>query len=782
LIVADYCHEYSHWKAHQSLSDWLIEYDVPGITGVDTRMLTKMIRDAGEMKGKIVIGDNDVSWDVPELLHPVSEVSCKKPYTVGKGDIKILAIDTGMKDSMLRCLVARGATVKVVPYNYDISKEEYDGLFISNGPGDPMRCTETVSALKKALTEDKPIFGICLGTQLMALAAGAKTYKLPFGHRGQNQPCINVLDERCYITSQNHSYAVDENTLPEGWSPLFLNANDGSVEGIYHTTKPFFSVQFHPEARCGPEDTHFLFDKFLDSARRHKQRLAFDPSAGLYPFLNNDSVGLKLGQGDSLKSVVEFPKVYREPLPKKVLVLGSGGLQIGQAGEFDYSGSQCLKALKEEGIKTVLMNPNIATVQTAEGLADEVYFLPVTPEFVEAVIRKERPDAVMLQFGGQTALNCGIELHRTGVFSKNGVRVLGTSVESIIKTEDRDLFNQALAEINEKFATSISVYTVEDALKAADKIGYPIIARCGFALGGLGSGFADNANELRDLAKKALAVTPQILVEKSLRGWKELEYEVVRDASNNCVTVCNMENFDPLGIHTGDSIVVSPSQTLDDHEYHLLRNVSIRVVRHLGIIGECNIQYALDPNSDDYRIIEVNPRLSRSSALASKATGYPLAYVAARLALGMPLPHVKNAVTRKTTACFEPALDYIVCKVPRWDMAKFKNCNHVLGSAMKSVGEIMSVGRTFEEAFQKALRMVNDANTGFDPKASKKFPDMEHALRVATDDRIWALAQCMREGWSVDKVCQYFQFRFALFGALMFIFLLLKSGLVYHQD
>jgi carbamoyl-phosphate synthase small subunit len=555
LIVADYCHEYSHWRAHQSLSDWLKEFNVPGISGVDTRLLTKMIRDAGEMKGKIIVNNQDVSWEVPELKHPVSEVSCKEPFTVGKGDIKIVAIDTGMKDSMLRCLVSRGATVKVVPYNWDISKEQYDGLFLSNGPGDPVRCTETLNSIRHALAQEKPIFGICLGTQLMALAAGAKTYKLPFGHRGQNQPCINVLDERCYITSQNHSYAIDSSSLPEGWTPLFLNANDGSVEGIYHKTKPFFSVQFHPEARCGPEDTHFLFDKFLDTARRHKAKVKFDPKAGLYPFIKDDSVGLRLGQGESIRDVIDFTKVYREPLPKKVLVLGSGGLQIGQAGEFDYSGSQCLKALKEEGIKTILMNPNIATVQTAEGLADEVYFLPVTPEFVEAVIRKERPDAIMLQFGGQTALNCGIELQRQGILTRNGVRVCGTSVDSIIKTEDREMFNQALTEINEKFCTSIAVDQVEDAIVAANKIGYPIIARCGFALGGLGSGFADNDTELRELAQKALAVTPQILVEKSIKGWKELEYEVVRDASDNCVTVCNMENFDPLGIHTGTVIV-----------------------------------------------------------------------------------------------------------------------------------------------------------------------------------------------------------------------------------
>jgi carbamoyl-phosphate synthase small subunit len=330
MIVADYCHEYSHWKAAQSLSDWLIEYDVPGITGVDTRMLTKIIRDAGEMKGKIIIGDQDVSWDIPELIHPVSEVSCAQPYTVGKGDVKILAIDTGMKDSMLRCLVARGATVKVVPHNWDISKEQYDGLFLSNGPGDPIRVKETTASVKHAIAQDKPIFGICLGSQLMGLAAGASTYKLPFGHRGQNQPCINTLDERCYITSQNHSYAIDGNTLPEGWSPLFVNANDGSIEGIYHKNKPFFSVQFHPEARCGPEDTHFLFDKFLDTARRHKQKMTFDPAAGLYPFISNESVGLKLGSGAGIKSAIEFPKVYSEPLPKKVLVLGSGGLQIGQ--------------------------------------------------------------------------------------------------------------------------------------------------------------------------------------------------------------------------------------------------------------------------------------------------------------------------------------------------------------------------------------------------------------------------------------------------------------------
>ncbi len=391
---------------------------------------------------------------------------------------------------------------------------------------------------------------------------------------------------------------------------------------------------------------------------------------------------------------------------QKVLLLGSGALKIGEAGEFDYSGSQALKAMREEGIRTVLVNPNIATVQTSEGIADEIYFLPVTPFFIEKVIEKERPQGILLAFGGQTALNCGVALHQSGVLEKYNVEVLGTPVEAIMNTEDRDLFARKLDEISVKTIQSHAVETTEDARRAAQELGYPVIIRAAYALGGLGSGFCDNEAELDELCSKAFAFSPQVLVEKSLKGWKEVEYEVVRDCYDNCITVCNMENFDPLGIHTGESIVVAPSQTLTNNEYHKLREIAIRIVRHIGIVGECNVQYALDPESEDYRVIEVNARLSRSSALASKATGYPLAFVAAKLGLGYGLFELKNSVTRTTPAFFEPALDYVVCKIPRWDLGKFHGVSRELGSSMKSVGEVMAIGRTFEEAMQKGLRMM----------------------------------------------------------------------------
>ena len=397
----------------------------------------------------------------------------------------------------------------------------------------------------------------------------------------------------------------------------------------------------------------------------------------------------------------------------KVLILGSGALKIGEAGEFDYSGSQALKALKEEGITTVLINPNIATVQTSEEFADKIYFLPVTPQYVERVIDKERPDGILLSFGGQTALNCGVELYQSGVLEKYNVEVLGTQIDVIMNTEDRELFNNKLDEINVKTIKSEAVESLDAAVVAAEKVGYPVIVRAAYALGGLGSGFCDNEQELRALVEKALSFAPQVLVEKSLKGWKEIEYEVVRDKYNNCITVCNMENFDPLGIHTGESIVVAPSQTLSNDDYHYLRELAIKIIRHLGIVGECNIQYAYDPTSMDYRVIEVNARLSRSSALASKATGYPLAFVAAKLGLGYGLFDLKNSVTKVTSAFFEPALDYIVCKIPRWDLGKFHGVKREIGSSMKSVGEVMSIGRTFEEVIQKGLRMIGQGKHGF---------------------------------------------------------------------
>ena len=437
---------------------------------------------------------------------------------------------------------------------------------------------------------------------------------------------------------------------------------------------------------------------------------------------------------------------------KKVLLLGSGALKIGEAGEFDYSGSQALKALREEGIETVLINPNIATVQTSEGVADNIYFLPVTPYFVEKVIEKERPDGIMLAFGGQTALNCGVQLFHDGVLEKYGVKVLGTPVEAIIDTEDREKFVEKLNEIDVKTIKSEAVESAEAACEAAKRLGYPVIVRAAYALGGLGSGFCDNEEELLATVEKAFSFSPQVLIEKSLRGWKEVEYEVVRDRFDNCITVCNMENFDPLGIHTGESIVIAPSQTLSNRDYHKLRELSIKIIRHIGIVGECNVQYAYDPESEDYRVIEVNARLSRSSALASKATGYPLAFVAAKLGLGYGLFDIKNSVTKTTGAFFEPALDYVVCKIPRWDLGKFHGVDKELGSSMKSVGEVMAIGRTFEEAIQKGLRMIGQGMHGFVENKELVIPDIDKALREPTDKRIFVISKAFRAGYTVDQV------------------------------
>jgi len=438
--------------------------------------------------------------------------------------------------------------------------------------------------------------------------------------------------------------------------------------------------------------------------------------------------------------------------PKKVLVLGSGSLKIGQAGEFDYSGSQCLKALREEGIKTVLINPNIATIQTSKGMADKIYFLPVTPYFVEKVIEKEKPDGIMLSFGGQTALNCGVELHDKGIFKKNKVEVLGTSVQTIKDTEDRQLFKDKLAEINVLVPESKAIENINDGIKVAKKIKFPVMARVAYALGGQGSGIAYNENELKEVLQRAFSYSKQILVEKYLGGWKEIEYEVVRDCHDNCITVCNMENFDPMGIHTGESIVVAPSQTLTNSEYHKLREISIRVIRHLGIVGECNIQYALDPSSEDYRVIEVNARLSRSSALASKATGYPLAFVAAKLALGYSLTELENSITKVTKACFEPALDYLVIKIPRWDLEKFKRVDFHIGSEMKSVGEVMAIGRKFEEVLQKGLRMLGVGLHGLVYNKIKINGDLDSELKNPTDKRVIAIAEAIKAGYSIDKI------------------------------
>ena len=752
LVVADYSEQYSHWNAKESLASWLKREKIPAITGIDTRRLTKVLREHGVMMGRIVLSEKgkvnseklataldedygSVNW--------VEKVSCKevitykpdsiavansKLYTLNSTPKKVVLVDCGVKANIIRCLIRRGVEVIRVPWDYDFNELEFDGLFLANGPGDPEQCGKTVEHIRTFLNnkEVRPCMGICLGNQLLARAAGAKTYKLKYGHRSHNQPVQQVGTTKCFITSQNHGYAVDDSTLPEDWEPLFVNMNDGSNEGIRHKTNPWFSAQFHPEACSGPTDTEYLFDTFV-SCVEHGE-------------LNNRPWS------------VEQSTVVNQKTVRKVLLLGSGALKIGQAGEFDYSGAQALKALKEEGVESVLINPNIATVQTSEGVADKVYFQPVRPEFVERVIEKERPDGILLSFGGQTALNCGVELYQSGVLEKYGVKVLGTPVQAIIDTEDRDLFVKKLDEIDVKTIKSEACSTVEEVQKAAHELGFPVILRAAYALGGLGSGFCDNEEQLLTQAEEAFSFSPQVLVEKSLKGWKEIEYEVVRDQYDNCITVCNMENFDPLGIHTGESIVVAPSQTLTNAEYHKLRALAIKIIRHIGIVGECNVQYALDPNSEDYRVIEVNARLSRSSALASKATGYPLAFVAAKLGLGYGLFDLKNSVTKTTSAFFEPALDYAVVKIPRWDLTKFHGVKRELGSAMKSVGEVMAIGRTFEEALQKGLRMIGQGMHGFVENHEIKIQDIAKSLHEPTDMRIFVVSKALQIGYTVNQI------------------------------
>jgi len=751
VVVSEYSFAASHYAATRSLAKWLQEQRVPGIFGVDTRAITKLLRNGGSALGAVIVGRSSPcpAWDDPNQRNLVAEVSVKEPRCFeppaeeGKGPaVRILAVDCGMKYNIIRFFIHHlRVRLKVVPWDYDFTNEEFDGLFISNGPGNPESCEATIRHLRKIMEQrpSLPIFGICLGHQLLALAAGAKTYKMKFGNRGVNQPCVDLRTGRCYITSQNHGFAVDEASLPAGWTPLFTNANDGSNEGIAHSQRPWLSVQFHPEACCGPVDTAFLFDDYLTMVRS--------------------------SQCHFLTTIT-----YKHPHQlSRVLVLGSGGLTIGQAGEFDYSGSQAIKALREQHVQSVLINPNIATVQTSKGLADQIYFVPVTPEFVTKVIEKVRPDGLFAAFGGQTALNCAIALHKDGTLKKYGVRVLGTQIDSIVATEDREIFKQGVESVGEKVAESACANTLEEARVHAARIGYPVLVRAAFALGGLGSGFAADEAQLDELCTRAFVNSPQVIVDECLKGWKELEYEVMRDSKDNCLVVCNMENLDPMGIHTGDSVVVAPSQTLNNDEYNKLRDTAIKVIRHFGIVGEANIQYALDPKSKTYRIIEVNARLSRSSALASKATGYPLAYVAAKIALGHDLVGLRNLVTRSTTACFEPSLDYCVVKVPRWDIDKFPTVEKTLGTQMKSVGEVMSIGRSFPEAIQKAMRMVNEGSVGFDggwylrcrSASSTAGADaaqanggdaLEEDLRKAGPIRLWAIAQAFEQGKSIADV------------------------------
>jgi carbamoyl-phosphate synthase / aspartate carbamoyltransferase / dihydroorotase len=726
FIIGQYDNIYSHWNARTSLNDWLIENKIPGLANVDTRKLVKIIRENGTLIGKLT---NTVDYNKKIIYHPkhlVQDVveDTKIKIINENGYPRVLVVNCGIKNNQLRILEKTGASLKIVPWNYNFQNENFDRLLISNGPGDPKDCNILIERLRTFLEYDNgktPIMGICLGHQILALAIGSDCYKMKYGNRGHNIPCLLKINnsKRAYITAQNHGYAVDTDKLPTDWKELFVNLNDGSNEGIYHTSKPYFSVQFHPEAKSGPEDTSFLFDLFLSGINVSDYAATFD------------------------EPVIERKK------RKKVLLLGSGGLKIGQSGEFDYSGSQAIKAFKEEGSHVVVINPNIATVQTSPDFVDKVYFLPINLEYVTKVIKLERPDCLSLSFGGQTALNCGIELYRSGILEKYDIEVLGTTVETIITSEDRQLFKNHVESVGEQVPPSCVVESIDDGISFAHTTNYPILVRAAFALGGLGSGFANTEEELVELLKVAFAYSHQVILDQSLKGWKELEFEVVRDVYDNCITTCSMENIDPLGVHTGESIVVAPSQTLTDQEHNMLRSTALKVVRSLGIVGECNIQFALDPKSLKYYIIELNPRLSRSSALASKATGYPLAYIGAKLSLGFSLTEIKNSITQTTTACFEPSLDYCVVKVPRWDLKKFPLVDRRIGTAMKSVGEAMAIGRDFNEAFQKALRMANESIEGFEPNIC---PYNENSMCEPRDDRMLSIATGLYQNVSPGEI------------------------------
>ena len=775
LIVGEYNPKYSHWRGKYSLGEWLKSKNIVGISGIDTRELTKIIRENVDIIAALTpltntqnidnvfdnsnnitmqnindeIHSKDVFLKVTQYGQDVAKENDKLILNKNNDLLNILVIDGGIKNSQIRALLKRNVQLTIVDINYyfldEYKNNVYDGIFLSNGPGNPERCVYVINQLKEifemehnADVKQIPIFGICLGHQIMSLANGAQIQRMKYGNRGHNIACNLVGTKKCYITSQNHGYEVLYNTIPQDnenilWKELFRNCNDNSNEGIIHVNKPYFSVQFHPEARAGPQDTEYLFNIFIDTCNSHKTQNTQNIQNTIYNAIYEKhlhTIQLEQNFKNELKDI------------KKVLILGSGGLSIGQAGEFDYSGSQAIKAYKEENIEVILINPNIATIQTSKGLADKIYYLPVTPEYVKQVIDKENPDGISLSFGGQTALNCGVDLYNNGYLEN--IRILGSSLQTVMDAEDRERFKNLLEEIDEYTAPSRIANNMEEAIEHSKEIGFPLLIRSSFALGGLSSGFANNLDEMKNILEVAFKSNKHVIMDKSLKGWKELEYEIVRDQYDNCISVCNMENIDPLGIHTGESIVVAPSQTLTDKEYNMLRSVAFKVIRKLNIIGECNIQYALDPESSKYYIIEVNPRLSRSSALASKATGYPLAYIAAKLSLGYSLLDIKNSITR-LTACYEPSLDYCVVKVPRWDLRKFPMVTETLGSSMKSVGEVMSISRSFEEAFQKALRMANENIIGF-YGTSKEQNITQDELIIPTHNRIHKIANAYYSG------------------------------------
>jgi carbamoyl-phosphate synthase large subunit len=751
FIVRWACERPSHHSSTASLHAFLSRHGVPGISEIDTRALTRHLRTRGtlravlsreperpsqarleelaEMARRVTpLADQDLVAEVSrasveEWLEPLP-VELRSPrYADGRG-LTIAVVDYGVKANILRSLRHRGCRVVVLPHTAtwaDVAATEADGLLLANGPGDPAVLEGPVELCRQAIGRI-PLFGICLGHQILGRAIGGTTSRLPFGHHGANHPVKDLETGAVHITSQNHEFQVDAASLPEGdFFISHLNLNDGSVEGLAHRSLPVFSVQYHPEGCPGPTDNHYLFDRYVETVRARRPLLKAVGGAAPAP-----------------------------PKPNKVLIIGSGPIVIGQAAEFDYAGTQACKALREEGVETVLVNSNPATIMTDEEVADRVYIEPLTAEAVEKVIERERPDALLPTLGGQTALNLAMELHRLGVLERHGVRFLGADADVIRRAEDREAFKELLAEIDEPVPPSRVCESLEAALGFAGELGLPLVVRPAYTLGGTGGGFVTSQAELERVVLGGLSASPigQVLVERSLWGWKELEYEVMRDATDTCITVCNMENLDPMGVHTGDSVVVAPAQTLSDRDHQMLRSAALRIIRELGIQGGCNIQFALDPSSSTYYVIEVNPRVSRSSALASKATGYPIARVAAKVAAGRRLDEILNQVTGRTYAAFEPALDYVVVKVPRWPFDKFPGADRRLGTQMKSTGEVMAIERTFEGALGKALRSLEQR---WPPAGELSDPRL---VEVPNDLRLFALLQALSDGATPEELAR----------------------------
>jgi len=742
LIVRWACPSPSHHSSESTLDEYLTRWGVPGIADIDTRALTRHLRTYGALRAVLShesrrptqkrleelaaaakrvtpLAEQDLVAETSrtqrdEWLEPLPPELRPPAHADGAG-LSIAVVDYGVKTNILRSLRERGCRVVVLPHTAAWSEVEsagVDGLVLSNGPGDPAVLDGPVQLARQALGRI-PLLGICLGHQILGRAAGATTSRLPFGHHGANHPVKDLETGRVHITSQNHEFQVDARSLPEGdFFVSQLNLNDGSVEGLGHRTLPAFSVQYHPEGCPGPQDNQYVYDRFIEMVRSKSAPVAQRPAG---------------------------PAVDK---PRKVLILGSGPIVIGQAAEFDYAGTQACKALREEGITTVLVNSNPATIMTDEGVADRVYLEPLTVESVERVIAREKPDALLPTLGGQTGLNLAMELAAAGVLERHHVRMLGAGIDTIRKAEDREAFKQMLIDIGEPVPVSRVCESVGEAEQFAGEIGLPLVIRPAYTLGGTGGGFVTTQEELRAIAQRGLDASPihQVLIERSLWGWKEIEYEVMRDAADTCITVCNMENLDPMGVHTGDSIVVAPAQTLSDRDHQMLRSSAIRIIRSLKLEGGCNVQFALDPKSSTYYVIEVNPRVSRSSALASKATGYPIARVAAKVAVGRRLDEIRNEVTGRTFAAFEPALDYCVVKIPRWPYDKFPAGDRRLGTQMASTGEVMAIERTFEAAIMKALRSLEQKPPVADEVRRRDLIDQPN------DRRLFALLAALRGG------------------------------------